>query len=99
MVRAGLTWRQATVLRAYAKYLRQAGTTFSQGYIEQTLSQNTGIAKLLVELFEARFDPERATGRRAAATPRSRRPAGSTRELADGVQPGPGPDPALAARR
>jgi glutamate dehydrogenase len=58
VVRAGLTWQQATVLRAYAKYLRQAGTTFSQGYIEQTLSQNTGIAKLLVDLFEARFDPE-----------------------------------------
>ncbi|MEO7286919.1 MAG: NAD-glutamate dehydrogenase [Jatrophihabitantaceae bacterium] len=57
VVRAGLTWQQTTVLRAYSKYLRQAGTTFSQGYIEQTLSQNTGIAKLLVELFEARFDP------------------------------------------
>jgi len=57
VVRAGLTWAQATVLRAYAKYLRQAGTTFSQGYIEQTLSQHTAIAKLLVELFEARFDP------------------------------------------
>ena len=58
VVRAGLTWQQTTVLRAYAKYLRQAGTTFSQGYIEQTLSQNTAIARLLVELFEARFDPE-----------------------------------------
>ncbi|HEX2905179.1 MAG TPA: NAD-glutamate dehydrogenase [Jatrophihabitans sp.] len=59
VVRAGLTWQQATVLRAYAKYLRQAGTNFSQGYIEQTLSQHTGIATLLVALFEARFDPER----------------------------------------
>ena len=59
VVRAGLTWQQATVLRAYAKYLRQAGTNFSQGYIEQTLSQHTAIAKLLVDLFEARFDPER----------------------------------------
>ncbi|MDQ2836103.1 MAG: NAD-glutamate dehydrogenase [Actinomycetota bacterium] len=57
VVRAGLTWQQTTVLRAYAKYLRQAGTTFSQGYIELTLSQNTTIARLLVELFEARFDP------------------------------------------
>ncbi len=35
--RAGLTWRQAMVLRAYAKYLRQAGSTFSQEYIEQCL--------------------------------------------------------------
>ena len=59
VVRAGLTWQQATVLRAYAKYLRQAGTTFSQGYIEQTLSQHTTIAALLVELFDARFNPER----------------------------------------
>jgi glutamate dehydrogenase len=58
VVRAGLTWQQASVLRAYAKYLRQAGTTFSQGYIEQTLSQHTGVAKLLIELFESRFDPE-----------------------------------------
>ncbi len=28
------------ILRAYAKYLRQAGTTFSQGYIEQALVDN-----------------------------------------------------------
>jgi glutamate dehydrogenase len=59
VVRAGLTWQQATVLRAYAKYLRQAGATFSQGYIEQTLIQNTPIARMLVQLFEARFDPAR----------------------------------------
>ena len=31
----GLTWRQVVVLRAYAKYLRQTGTTFSQDYIER----------------------------------------------------------------
>jgi len=61
VVRVGLTWQQATVLRAYAKYLRQAGTTFSQGYIEQTLSQNTTITRLLVELFDARFNPDRAS--------------------------------------
>jgi glutamate dehydrogenase len=30
VLRAGLTWRQVVVLRAYAKYLRQAGNTFSQ---------------------------------------------------------------------
>ena len=30
-----LAWRQVNVLRAYAKYLRQAGTPFSQGYIER----------------------------------------------------------------
>ncbi len=58
--RAGLDWWQANVLRAYSKYLRQAGTTFSQGYIEQALVENPGIARKLVELFEARFHPEQA---------------------------------------
>ena len=47
------------VLRAYAKYLRQAGSTFSQSYIEECLTSNIHIARLLVALFEARFDPNR----------------------------------------
>ncbi len=56
---AGLSWRQVVVLRAYARYLRQTGTTFSQSYLQETLVGHRGIAKLLVELFEARFDPAR----------------------------------------
>jgi glutamate dehydrogenase len=62
VVRAGLSWQEASVLRAYAKYLRQAGTPFSQGYIEQTLNQNSRIARLLADLFAARFDPNLAAG-------------------------------------
>ncbi len=54
---AELPWRKAAVLRAYAKYFRQAGTTFSQEYIESSLLANLPIARLLVELFETRFDP------------------------------------------
>ncbi|HEY6737910.1 MAG TPA: NAD-glutamate dehydrogenase [Actinopolymorphaceae bacterium] len=52
-----LTWRQAMVLRAYAKYMRQASAPFSQNYIEDALSGNVDLARLLVELFEVRFDP------------------------------------------
>ena len=59
VIAAGLTWRQASVLRAYARYLRQGGTTFSQDYIEASLLANVPITRLLVELFEARFDPGR----------------------------------------
>jgi glutamate dehydrogenase len=55
----GLTWRQATVLRAYAKYMRQGGTPFAQDYIEGALQQNVDITRALVALFEARFDPGR----------------------------------------
>lgn len=59
-LRAGLSWRQVTVLRAYAKYLRQTGIVFSQEYIEAALSRNSDVAALLVALFESRFDPGRA---------------------------------------
>ncbi len=57
VLRAGLSWRQVTVLRAYARYLRQAGTTFSQDYLESALLAHTGVVQLLVALFEARLDP------------------------------------------
>src|SRR6185437_13617200 len=60
VVRTGMTWWQANILRAYAKYLRQAGTTFSQGYIEQALADYPEIAEGIVALFHARFDPARA---------------------------------------
>ncbi|MGF1472578.1 MAG: NAD-glutamate dehydrogenase [Rubrobacteraceae bacterium] len=58
VLRAQLTWREITILRAYAKYLRQTGTTFSQDYMEDALADNSHITRLLSELFLARFDPE-----------------------------------------
>ncbi len=67
VVAAGLTWRQAMVLRAYARYLRQAGTAFSQLYLEACFVGNVAIARLLVQLFEARFDPA-STGDRPGQT-------------------------------
>ena len=57
VLRANLGWREITVLRAYCKYLRQTGLTFSQAYMEQAISANAAIARMLVELFLARFDP------------------------------------------
>jgi glutamate dehydrogenase len=54
---AGLTWRQVVLLRAYAQYLRQAGTRFSQSYLQRVLRSNPAITRLLVRLFESRFDP------------------------------------------
>ncbi len=54
---AGLAWREVVILRAYAKYLRQTGFTFSQAYIEDALSDHPEITKLLVKLFVTRFNP------------------------------------------
>jgi len=55
---AGLTGRKVTILRAYAKYMRQTGSSFSLDYIANTLSKYPQIATLLVQYFDMRFDPE-----------------------------------------
>jgi glutamate dehydrogenase len=54
---AGLSWDEIIIVRAYAKYLRQAGFAFSQNYIEDTLVNNADITKNLIALFKDRFDP------------------------------------------
>jgi len=59
---AHLRWPQVAVLRAYAKYLRQAGTAFSQDYIEHVLRANPTVTRLLIRFFESRFDPAHRVG-------------------------------------
>ncbi|HET9730502.1 MAG TPA: NAD-glutamate dehydrogenase domain-containing protein, partial [Acidimicrobiia bacterium] len=54
---AGLAWREVALVRAYSRYLRQIGTLFSQSYIEDCLARHAVLARRLVELFVARFDP------------------------------------------
>ncbi|MDL5029865.1 NAD-glutamate dehydrogenase [Vibrio gigantis] len=55
---AGLSGREISILRAYARYMRQVGFPFSQQYIEDTLSHYPELAKGLVSLFGKRFDPK-----------------------------------------
>ena len=62
-LRAGLGWRRVLILRAYSRYLRQVRGTFSHDYMIQALIGNADIATLLIELFEARFDPQREQAR------------------------------------
>ncbi len=65
---AGLNWRQVAMLRAYSKYLQQVGVPFSQTYVEETFARHPLIARLMVELFETRFDPAgEGKGLKAAA--------------------------------
>jgi glutamate dehydrogenase len=59
VLQAGLTWREIMVLRAIGRYLRQAGTRFSDRYVEQSMVDHPEIARLLIALFRARFDPRR----------------------------------------
>ena len=57
VTQAGLTWQDAQLIRAYARYMRQIGSTFGQGYIEMVILENAEISRLLIEFFRVRFDP------------------------------------------
>jgi glutamate dehydrogenase len=66
---AELSSRQVMLLRACAKYLRHGGIRtrhrgipFSEDQIQQALRSNTAVTRLLVRLFEARFDPGKQRG-------------------------------------
>lgn len=58
---SGLTGREVSVLRAYAKYMRQIDATFSQAYIEETFGRYPQIADLLVKMFIRKFNPKLKT--------------------------------------
>jgi len=62
VIASQMNWRQVMVLRAYCKYLLQTGIPFSMTYMAETLAGHPGVARLLVELFEALFDPARDDG-------------------------------------
>ena len=66
VLRAGIDWRDVTVLRAYARYLRQTRSTYSTAYIDDAIVNNPDIAALLVQLFHSRLDPELAGDAREA---------------------------------
>jgi glutamate dehydrogenase len=61
-----MTWRQASVMRAYCRYVLQTGATFSQAYMEQVLASNAAIAAVLWQLFESQFDPALKPAKRGA---------------------------------
>lgn len=54
---SGMSAREVTVLRAYARYLRQAGITYSQGLIADTFNKYPAILASIFQLFLARMDP------------------------------------------
>ncbi|MCB1757075.1 MAG: NAD-glutamate dehydrogenase, partial [Gammaproteobacteria bacterium] len=64
---ANLTWRQATILRSYCKYLLQIRVPFSQTYMIESLVRNAPITRNIVEYFEVRFDPAQDKKREARA--------------------------------
>ena len=67
---AELEWDEVVVLRAYAKYFRQIGATFSDALIQQTLARHPSITRSILQLFKNYFDPaigDVGMGRKGAA--------------------------------
>ncbi len=57
VVSAGLTCREAWLMRSAAKYNMQTGFAASQRSIEEALVNNPDVAYALAQLFHARFNP------------------------------------------
>ncbi|MBM3569128.1 MAG: NAD-glutamate dehydrogenase [Alphaproteobacteria bacterium] len=66
VLRAGLGWREITILRSFTRYLRQVGIAFSNQYMMQALTANPAVTRALTTLFHARFDPKAAKEREPA---------------------------------
>ncbi|WP_420434981.1 NAD-glutamate dehydrogenase [Hyphobacterium sp.] len=53
----GVSWREAAVLRALSRYRQQTGLDPSQAIQEEALAENPATARLLLTLFDTRFNP------------------------------------------
>ncbi|WP_283094282.1 NAD-glutamate dehydrogenase domain-containing protein [Sediminicoccus sp. KRV36] len=58
VLRAGLDWRECWLLRAMYRWLKQVGFPFAQESVSAALAAQPEAAKLLLELFHARFRPD-----------------------------------------
>ena len=53
----GVPWREAALVRALARYRQQSGLDPSQAVQTTALSDFPGVARLILDLFRAKFDP------------------------------------------
>jgi glutamate dehydrogenase len=58
----GVSWREAALLRAVARYRQQSGLDPSQAVQEQSLSDYPGVGRLILDLFRTKFDPGLSAG-------------------------------------
>lgn len=75
---AALTIRDIEILQIYTRYLKQAGFSYSHVFMAQAFRSHPALTRLLINLFNARFDP--ATKNRDEAMEKIRA------ELAQGLE-------------
>jgi len=66
IVTAAMNWHEVAVLRAYVRYMKQIRYPLGRNYVERTLVEHPGIARLLVDLFKALHRPTLSEAQREA---------------------------------
>ena len=61
VVELGISWREAALVRALARYRQQTGLDPSEIVQQAALSDHPEVTRLILELFHARFDPALGT--------------------------------------
>jgi len=85
VLRARLAADEVVVLRAYARYLQQLGFGLPQSFIQQTLAAHPGLARMLVNLFRLRFDPDQESAEAGAEAGAAARQAAAIEEALEKV--------------
>lgn len=60
VLRAGLTWKEALLFRAYSRYQHQIKVPYTQAYTIAVLNRHPEVVRKLNRLFRLRFSPDEA---------------------------------------
>jgi glutamate dehydrogenase len=77
-----LSWREAALVRALARFRQQSGLDPSQRLQEEALAAHPNVARLILELWQAKFDP----GEKTALDKRRERAAAVMAEIDEALQ-------------
>ncbi|HJD55227.1 MAG TPA: NAD-glutamate dehydrogenase [Rickettsia endosymbiont of Pyrocoelia pectoralis] len=57
IVLTGFNWKQVKLVKALTRYLHQTGFSYGKGYVQLTLLKHPEYTKMLVNLFDIKFNP------------------------------------------
>ncbi len=66
VLRAGLSWEEVDLVRAYFGYARQIGLRHTVARVQDILLNQSSCVAAIIELFHAKFDPDLTSDRAAA---------------------------------
>ncbi|MFU7502623.1 MAG: NAD-glutamate dehydrogenase [Candidatus Tisiphia sp.] len=65
IVLSGFNWWQVKLIKALTRYLHQTGFVYGKGYVQLTLIKHFLYTKMLVDLFDTKFNPANFSDTRA----------------------------------